>query len=355
MLEIVRTLLARGHLIKVYSFTLDRSVASAEGLDWVKLRPMPGPQLLVDLGMYRSATRAISRDRHDVVCLLGPCASSSGKSIYCAAFSQVGWNRVWKAAGIHPDLYRRTHGWISGVFEKRQLKRASGLISMSRRTADELTSLDGAPEIVEIAPGGVDIEMFPSVSSTQRDEARMSYSIPDGCFAVGLIGEFATPRKGLDVLAEAVAMRTSGDERLFVKGSGPVEKTEMRLRRAGTANDVVFADPGPINEFLAAMDVIAIPSLYEPFSLVALEAASSRLPIIISELAGAAPYLVDVGAAIAVDPSDASSIRQALDAVKNDDGYRSRLGAAARRVAEGMTWDQVSGHGASAIEEMART
>lgn len=351
-MEVARLLDQRGHRVTVYSYRIDPSLLETERICHVKLREPLGLQLIRDLWFVLAATRAVRRRRHDFVYTVGPVAFPKDPTGFYACFSQRGWKEVWRLDGLQPDLYRRFHGWVSRHLEKTAVRRASAIAAMSRRTADELRPLTSRSIPFAIVPGGVDLEEFPIIDDAERLAARRRFGIKDGTFAIGIVGEVKTGRKGLERLAAAIALKP-GDEIVLVAGKGLSLRTTKLLKEIGVSDRFKFLGTGPVRPLLAAVDVVAIPSLYEPFSLVALEAASSRCPVVISDRSGAGSYLADANGAIIVDPNDSNSLRAAFDWVRSHPGEAGDMASRGRKVAENMTWALVCQQAVEQVESFS--
>ncbi|MGH2770166.1 MAG: glycosyltransferase, partial [Actinomycetota bacterium] len=108
----------------------------------------------------------------------------------------------------------------------------------------------------------------------------------------------------------------------------------------------------PVTPVFHAADVVAVPSIYEPFSLVALEAAAAGVPLVLSARAGAAEHLAS--AAVMVDhPADPDALRRALDDLEEDPEAARRLAFQARRTAEGLHWRITAGRALEVLERVA--
>src|SRR5262249_57944175 len=159
----------------------------------------------------------------------------------------------------------------------------------SRRQLVE--ALGVAPDLIEVVPNGVDERFAPGDGGVVRRKHGLGAS-PVALFLGGL-----KSRKNLPVLLEAwrEVIRTRGDARLLVAGSGPLEST-LRRRAAllGLGDRVIFA--GRIAEadkvgYYNAADVFVSPSALEGFGFPVGEAMSCGLPVIVSDR-GALPELV---------------------------------------------------------------
>lgn len=87
----------------------------------------------------------------------------------------------------------------------------------------------------------------------------------------------------------------------------------------------------------AAADALILPTRYDAFANVCLEAAAAGIPVVTSGANGAAAPLA-AAARVVDDPEDVEGFARALDALA-DPERRAALGAAARKVAESMGWD----------------
>lgn len=349
MLELARSLAGRGHRVTVYAHRID------DGLrDTVDLSPITrvrGPQLLDDLALMRAATRRIRATGHDVACILGPTALPSCPTVFYAQFSHRGWRETWDRTA-RPRLYHRLHARALEALERRCVDRATRVVATSPVLGDDIAGDTATP--VDVVPNGIDLEEFTPVADADRHAARASLGLPVDAFVVGFLGDYSTPRKGLEPLIRAVALGGPGN-RLVVAGRGDEGRYRRIAAGLGIADRVLFPGFLPARQILTAADTVAVPSLYEPFSLVALEAAACAVPVVISARAGAAPLLGD-GAVIVHDPADPVAIHHAIRRVREmDSGARLRMGKAARAAAEALAWPAVAGRVADVVESVARS
>lgn len=350
MVELAHELARRGHDITIYAHRLDDELA-----DQVAFSPIPqapGPQIVDDVAMLARATARVRRAGHDVACVLGHSALPSCPTVLNVQFSHQGWRASWKRQGrrSRPGLRHRLHVRVAEVLERRCLGRADRVIASTPVLASEIVS-DDDPR-VRVVPNGVDLTEFGPLGADERAAARRAFGLRSDEFVVAFLGDYATPRKGLDPLILALALGPV-DERLVVAARGDDRLLRRLAEEAGVADRVVVVGFVHPRSVLAASDVLAAPSLYEPFSLVAFEAAASGVPVVISACAGAAPLLGE-GAFVVDDPTDPAALRSALDAVRADPALAGRAVAAGRRAAERLTWEVSAAQAADVIEEVAR-
>jgi UDP-glucose:(heptosyl)LPS alpha-1,3-glucosyltransferase len=107
------------------------------------------------------------------------------------------------------------------------------------------------------------------------------------------------------------------------------------------ADRIIFTGPksADVERYYAAADIFILPTLYEPFGLVILEALASGLPSVISACAGASEWLEDgIEAIFLQDPSDSEEAKAALLAIMADPELARRLATNGRLAAERLQW-----------------
>jgi glycosyltransferase involved in cell wall biosynthesis len=154
------------------------------------------------------------------------------------------------------------------------------------------------------------------------------------------------PMKGLAPLLEAVAkLRVERDDAHLVVIGRPKDKSRIPalLDQLGLRDVVRFVSGVTherIVELYAEAEIAVVPSLYEGFSLPAIEAMACGVPVL-ATTGGALPEVVgtDGETALTVPPGDPSALTAAMSRLLGDPELRARLGAAGRtRVFDRFTW-----------------
>ena len=178
------------------------------------------------------------------------------------------------------------------------------VISISERISGEIERYYGYPpaQITMVRNG---VRSFGSVSLQRREEARKELGISSESKVILFAGT-GWERKGLRFAIRAVEQVHDPRVILLVAGKG----------RQNRYSSPVVRFLGPVKgmeEVYAASDLLVAPSLYEPFSLVALEALGSGVPVITSRLSGISEIMASgVHGAVIDDPSDIRSLTAAL-------------------------------------------
>jgi glycosyltransferase involved in cell wall biosynthesis len=235
-----------------------------------------------------------------------------------------------------PRWRASTQRWYRfGEMQKRVAQRLPRLLTVSTASRDDIVRDMGVPEVqVAVVPVGAD----PTVFRPRPDVARVPGRLVTTASA-------DVPLKGLVPLLEALArLRVARPDAhlVAVTRSAPAGPVAEALDRLGLRGAVEFVSELTDDELVctyAAAEVAVVPSLYEGFSLPAVEAMACGVPVV-ATTGGALPEVVgrDGEAGRLVPPGDPSALAAALEAVLADD-QRGRLGAAGRqRVLERFTW-----------------
>ncbi|MEW1954968.1 glycosyltransferase family 4 protein [Terrabacter sp. NPDC080008] len=200
---------------------------------------------------------------------------------------------------------------------------------------------------------GVDVERFRPPTAAERDEARRRLRLGPADQVVLFIGnEFG--RKGLPLLVEAVAAMDPQVHLVVVGGTGDVVAAEAGQRAARALGDRLYfvgahADPRP---WLHAADALAMPSAYESYGLVVLEALACGLPVVATST-GCVPDVVTDGVTGAVVERTVPALAAGLTRALALDPVATRR--AARETAEQHSWAVVARRYLDVLQGLERT
>ncbi|MFC6714855.1 glycosyltransferase family 4 protein [Branchiibius cervicis] len=204
----------------------------------------------------------------------------------------------------------------------------------------------------EVIGNGVDTTYYRPPDDTERSCARAALEVPDNAFVVSFVGhEFG--RKGLRLIIDALPSLPP-EVHLLVAGGRPEDINEARLRCRAVAVDdrVIFLGVQPDSRrALWASDVLVLPSSYESFSLILLEALACGVPAVHTRT-GAAPDLIEPGGnGFLIDPT-VPDVIEGIRAALRLDAAAARL--AAREAATPHDWDVVAQRYLDLLAELAR-
>ena len=238
-----------------------------------------------------------------------------------------------------PNWWRRFGASRFYAFTKMQSKVAQRLpriMTVSENSFGDITSGHGVdPDKMRVVHVGVDPELFRPLPHIPRVPGRlMTTSSSD------------VPMKGLVHLLEAVAkLRTERPEiTLTVIGipndDGPVMRTIKKFDLLDCIQFVSGVSDERIVELYAEAELAVVPSLYEGFSLPAIEAMSAGVPVV-ATTGGAIPEVVgtDGTTAALVPPGDAGALAVTIGELLDDPARRAAIGTAGReRAAARYSW-----------------
>ena len=226
----------------------------------------------------------------------------------------------------------RWYGFVR--MQGRVSRRVGPLITVSESSRDDICRDFNVPaDKVRIIPLGVDTRLFRPRPQQPRVKGR-----------IVTVTSADSPLKGLSTLLRAVAkVATERDARLVVVGS-PSSATREQVALLGLGDRVTFMSGLPDDEYaelLASAEVAVIPSLYEGFSLPAVEHLASGTPVVATR-AGALPEVVGE-AGLLVEPGDPEELAATLRDLLDDGARREELSARGlARVGERFAWPAVA-------------
>jgi glycosyltransferase involved in cell wall biosynthesis len=226
------------------------------------------------------------------------------------------------------DRFRR---WLPlrWVFSP-SLRRAGRIIAISQAVRKFLEQVEGAAaEKVVVIPYGLDAEAFGRSArpgALRREIGASSEPI------VGFMGRL-TRQKGVDVLLRAFAQveRRHPAARLILAGDGPDRGALENLARSlGLRRATFLGWRSDAADILAGADVLAMPSRWEGFGLVALEAMALGKPVVASRVSALPEIVVPEETGLLVTPGDPGALAEALLALLADRPRAERMGRAGK-------------------------
>jgi glycosyltransferase involved in cell wall biosynthesis len=223
------------------------------------------------------------------------------------------------------------------------LRRASSIVTTSDLERDEVLAEGFAPSQVLLRYNGIDLEEFSDVP--QHGTFRRAHGIADDERSILFIARLI-PRKGADLLIEALSRLASHNVRLVIAGpegeAGYVDFLRGKARAAQVEDRVLFLGPLYGADKLAALrdaDVFALPSRYENFGNTAAEAIACGTPTLVSDQCGIAP-LID-GRAGLVTHYETGAVADGLARMLSDAALYRQLKDGCPRVAEEISWGKL--------------
>jgi len=242
--------------------------------------------------------------------------------------------------------------------ERQVLRAADRIVAATPAELAQLQFLYQADERkVTIIPPGVDTSRFYPIPS---DEARAAIGLPPSGCIILYVGRIE-PLKGVDTLIRAMAiMRQNGALRecpqgLMIIGGDPqaspdemnAEMTRLQglCRELGMEDIILFLgkrDQDFLPYYYSAAEVLVMPSHYESFGMVALEAMACGTPVVASQVGGLAFLVQDGITGYVVPDDDPQALAHRLIQLIQDPRLRHKMGERAAAYAQEYAWEKIA-------------
>jgi len=247
----------------------------------------------------------------------------------------------------HPSLFDRSMMWV----EKKGLTGppVPTVLPVSSLVKKELQkSYPIAESHIEVVHPGVSLKRFSHTDTLGfRREIRERHGIGKEDLVILFVGmNFEIKRLGL--LIEGLAQLSRADDcksnfKLLVVGKGKEAAYRTMARKYGVENSLIFAGPTlEVEKYYLAGDIFAMPSVYDTFGMVVLEAMTAGLPVIITPTVGARDLVDDgVEGFVLRDPPTAAELASKILFLSST-GNRLKMGQYALERAHKHSWDRVA-------------
>ena len=261
--------------------------------------------------------------------------------------------RPWLVT-VHATEYGRHQGWVQNhpqshihAAERAMVRRADHVITCSRYMRVHVANVFGVrPSKVTAIPNGIDPRDLEPVDPDLAT-LRARYAGPDELLVL-LVGRLVY-EKGFHLALDALApiLRRRGGVRFVIAGTGTAEaELKRQARELGLAGHGVFLGwigDDMLHSLYRVSDLCIVPSIYEPFGLVALEAMASGCLCVVADTGGLREVVPVEGTVGLRFPSrDAGALRGVLERVLTDDASRRQLVAEAREHVLRFDWAEVA-------------
>lgn len=243
--------------------------------------------------------------------------------------------------------------------ERRLVHRVDRVVAATEHERQLLRQIYRVPAShVAVIPLGADLDQF---APGDRADARAIVGIPETERVILAVGRIE-PLKGLDILIQSLAQMSDRERvTLYIIGGDDRARSELdRLAdvagQHGVADQVRFLGPRPHEELPAyyrSADVVAAPSFYESFGLVAVEAMACGVPVVASRVGGLASTVVDGRTGYLIPWRCPEPFAEKFDLLFANDELRRALGVSARRrMEESYSWAGVAERVAALYDEL---
>ena len=340
LLLTARILVAAGHQVTIYT---DEVRSHSDDLVVRRVAALPFGRALRLLSFALRVALVARREGAELVvsfarALNADIVRSGGgaHSSYVRAANR--WQSATASAAMRLSPYHRVQIALERAsFKSRYLQCAIAVSELVRQ--DLLKTFALAPSKVLTLYNGVDLKRFaPNRDKSLAREIRCEFGIPEDWSAVAFIGHgFA--RKGLRFLLDAWPLIESRACLVVAGADRAAAAYRRRAIQLGIEGQVVFIGAcANVERLFGAVDALALPSLFEPFGNVVMEAMAAGLPALCSKLTGAAELIPrELRELVIDDPTDIGELARRVSLLLRLGSDASKV---ARATAEQYTWQR---------------
>jgi glycogen(starch) synthase len=273
--------------------------------------------------------------------------------------------RPWLVT-VHATEYGRHQGWVQNhpqshihAAERAMVRHADRVITCSRYMRSHVSTVFGIPpRRVTVIPNGIDPrDLEPVVPDLPG--LRAQYARPDEQLVL-LVGRLVY-EKGFHLALDALApvIRSHGNVRFVVAGTGTAEaelkRQSRRLRLTRHGSFLGWVGDDMLHSLYRVADLCIVPSIYEPFGLVALEAMASGCLCIVADTGGLREVVPGDGTVGRRFPSrDSAALGVILQQVLTDRATRYQMITEAREHVLCFDWVEVAARTAGLYRELVQ-
>jgi glycosyltransferase involved in cell wall biosynthesis len=257
-------------------------------------------------------------------------------------FATIHSTETGRRNGIHFDYERMIHeteAWLTYEAWK--------VICCSDYMVSHVQWAFGLPsDKLIMVPNGVNYDIYSKYENEDMTQFRSKFALPEEKIVL-YVGRLVY-EKGVHVLVNAAPkVLAKANAKFIIAGNGYMKDQLSGLVKAtGLANKVVFTgflDDDTLRRLQICANVSVVPSLFEPFGIVALEAMAAKSPVVVSDTGGLSEIVEHDVSGVKAYPNNPDSLAWAITKVITDDGYANWLRTNAyKKIQEKYNWNRIA-------------
>lgn len=249
---------------------------------------------------------------------------------------------IGRRNGIHLDYERMIHeteAWLTYEAWK--------IICCSNYMVSHVKWAFGLPQDkLVMIPNGVDFEAYAKVEEEDLRLFRRKFALPEEKIVL-FVGRLVY-EKGVHVLVNAIPkVLEKVNAKFIIVGNGYMKEQLSNITKGmGLAHKVLFTgfvDDETLRKLQKCADVSVVPSLFEPFGIVALEAMAAKSPVVVSDTGGLSEIVEHDVTGVKVYPNNPDSLAWGITKVLTDVAYANDLRTNAhQKIQKFYNWDNIA-------------
>lgn len=249
---------------------------------------------------------------------------------------------IGRRNGVHSDYERMIHeteAWLTYEAWK--------VICCSNYMVSHVQWAFGLPEDkLTMIPNGVNFQDYEKGEKINLNQFRRKFVLPEEKMVL-FVGRLVY-EKGIHLLINAAPkVLEKANAKFVVVGDGYMKEPLSNLVKGmGLAHKVLFTgfvDEDTLRNLQKCADVSVVPSLFEPFGIVALEAMAAKSPVVVSDTGGLSEIVEHDETGVKVYPNNTDSLAWGITKVLLDESYASQIkNNAYKKIQEKYNWDNIS-------------
>jgi glycosyltransferase involved in cell wall biosynthesis len=267
-------------------------------------------------------------------------------------FATVHSTEIGRRNGIHSDYERMIHeteAWLTYEAWK--------VICCSDYMVSHVRWAFGLPaDKMMMIPNGVNVDAYAGIKKNELNQFRSRFALPEERIVL-FVGRLVH-EKGVHVLVNAASkVLEKVNAKIIIVGNGYMkEQLSGIVKGMGITHKVLFTgfvDDETLRALQTCADVSVVPSLFEPFGIVALEAMAAKSPVVVSDAGGLAEIVDHDVNGVKVYPGNPDSLAWGITRVLTDEAYANHLRINAyKKVREKYNWDRIAQQNMSAYRSV---
>lgn len=339
--ELIKYLINKGHFVDIYAEYIPPEFTEKTNIKCFILRTFQRPAIIRTIMFITIVSLKLTLIRlklaksYDIIHIDSGCTINSLWNVSTCHYCHT--SDIKYEQGVYHKLYTLINSWI----EKCMYKNKNGfIVAVSHKMKTDLQKyLKVNSENIKVVYNGVDLNEFNQFNKAKaRQQLLQTYNWNPDDFILLFVGDLIR-RKGLDLLLDSIREVNTAIKLLIVghKRQVYIKKTisyglEDRVKFMGFQKDIV--------NIYKSVDAFILPSLYDSFGNVVLEAIACGTPVIVSSSAGSSEIIKDgINGIIYHKPHE---ITEKINLLYNDKNLYNSLSSASRDLSIKYSWSAMA-------------